>query len=243
MKRLSFFLLAALLFILPSNSLANIILASGAGYRSVVDPLAERFEKLTGISVERIYGNMARVTTQAKTAGTVDLVLGEASFLAKAELPFISTTQLGFGRLVAIYPKGQSISGTDDFLDPKIERIAIPEPEKAVYGKAAIQYLKNTGLYDQIKPKLFIVATVPQAASYVLSGEVDAALINMTHATKIKENIGGSYELDSALYSPIDIILGRMQNSSTNEDCTKFLAFVQSDEAKQLLADHGLKNK
>ncbi len=243
MKRFLLLLLTVTAVIIPQNGFSKVVLASGAGYRSAVDPLADYFEKTTGIPVERIYGNMARVTAQAKTVGTVDLVLGDASFLTKAELPFISTTPLGQGRLVAIYPKGKPVNSTDDFLSDNITRIAIPEPAKAIYGKAAVEFLKNAGLYNQLEPKLLVVATVPQAASYVLSGEVDVALINMTHATKIQGKIGGYYELDTALYAPINIIIGRMDNSSASEDCTKFIAFVQSDEAKAILADHGLLNK
>lgn len=228
------------LLIHPINSLGGVTLASGAGYRSVVDPLAVKFEQLTGIKVERIYGNMARVTAQAKTVGTVDLVLGDKSFLLHAALPVISTTSLGRGRLAAVYPKGQGIKSAQDFLNADMTRIALPEPSKAIYGRAAMQYLHNTGLYEQLEPKLVVVSTVPQAASYVLSGEVDAALINITHAIRIAEKIGGYYELEASQYSPIEIIIARMDNSSANEDCSKFLRFIPTVEAKSILSGHGL---
>lgn len=238
MKHFNAILLVIMTCFFPQSGIGSVTLASGAGYRSVVDPLADTFERKTGIKVERIYGNMARVTAQAHSTGTVDFILGDQSFLAKAELSFISTTELGQGRLAAIYSKGVKFTG--DLLQANITRVAIPEPAKAIYGKAAVQYLKNAHLYDQIKTKLLIVATVPQAASYVLSGEVDVALVNMTHATKIRDNIGGFYELDASLYSPVTIILGQMDNGKANDDSTVFLHFVKSDEAKAILFHHGL---
>jgi molybdate transport system substrate-binding protein len=239
MYRILLFLIIAPFF-LPSSSFGAIVLASGAGYRAIVDELADVYEKNTGNKIERIYGNMARVITQAKVGGTVDLILGDADFLEKAKLSMAETVEVGRGRLVAAYGANVTFNGSRDLLSPEITRIAIPDIKKAIYGKAAMQYLKNQGVYDAVQQKLMIVATVPQAASYVISGEVDVALINVTHAQKIEKRIGGFTVLEEAAYSPIRIIVGMLDTGDKKPDCRNFLSFLGTQEAKAIVQRHGI---
>ena len=232
--------LSLLVLFVPYAGHGKILLASGAGYRAIVDDLADRFEEESTIQVERIYGNMARVTAQARVAGTVDLVVGDAAFLKNAKLPFSMTRDVGKGRLVAIFAKDNPITSAADMENPWITRIAMPDSTKAIYGKAAMEYLENMGLYRKLAPKILTVATVPQAASYVISGDVDVALINMIHANQIKDKIGGYIQLDEQAYSPISIVIGVMEGSSATEECREFLRFLQTGKARKIISAHGM---
>ena len=64
---------------LPFPALAGdtLLIASGAGYKPIVDALADAYAKKSGATVERIYGNMGQIIGQAKTSGKVDLLIGE----------------------------------------------------------------------------------------------------------------------------------------------------------------------
>lgn len=236
-KMLLFF---GLLLYTPAIAQATTVLASGGGYRAFVDDLADAYTAETGKGVERIYGNMARIVAQAKSSGTVNLLLGDAYFLNKSKLPFISKMVVGKGTLVAAYPKGSAFKDSADLLAPTVTRIAIPDTSRAIYGKAALQYLKSSGVYDAVEPKLLIVATVPQAASYIIAGEVDYALINLTHARKIEQKIGGYTVIDETAYSPISIIIGQLDTGSGTAEATAFLQFLQSDKAKKIRTQHGM---
>jgi molybdate transport system substrate-binding protein len=229
-----------LLIFSPVSSYAKIVLASGAGYRPIVDDLADAYTAHTGITIERIYGNMARVIAQAQSSGAVDMVLGDSSFLEKSKLMFSTKEVVGRGRLVIVFPKGSSFNDATDLLSENVTRIAIPDTSRAIYGKAATQYLQNIGIFEKVQPKLLIVATVPQAASYVVAGEVDYALINLTHARKIEKNIGGYSMIDEAAYSPINIIIGQMENASKSEECNDFIRFLKTDTAHKIAASHGI---
>ena len=240
MRILKTLLLFALLIYTPAMAQATTVLASGGGYRSFVDELADAYTAETGNHIERIYGNMSRIVAQAKSSGTVDLLLGDASFLNKAQLPFVSTEVVGKGTLVVAYPKGSAFKDSDDLLATKVTRIAMPDPVRAIYGKAALQYLKSSGIYETVEPKLLVVATVPQAASYIIAGEVDYALINLTHARKIEKNIGGYTVVDEKSYSPISIIIGQLETPSGTDESNQFLQFLQSDKAKKIRIHHGM---
>lgn len=241
MVRLYYICLMFIFVILcPVSSQAKVVLASGAGYRAIVDNLADAYTTETGNEVERIYGNMARVIAQARTSGAVDMVLGDAAFLEKAQLPFSATQVIGRGKLVMAFPKGSSFADATDLLSENVNRIAIPDTSRAIYGKAAIEYLQTKGVYDTVKPKLLVVATVPQAASYVVAGEVDFALINLAHARQIEKNIGGYSLLDETAYSPISIIIGQMENAANAKECSDFMHFLQTEKAREIVAGYGM---
>ncbi|TIH12520.1 molybdate ABC transporter substrate-binding protein [Marinifilum sp. JC120] len=241
MKKFSTLLLFILLSV-PVAAQAKIVIASGAGYRALVDNLTEEYTAKTGNEVERVYGNMARVTAQAKNSGTVDLVLGDKSFLDRAKLDCCATQKVGRGRLVIAYPKGKDFTGAENLVSESTTRIALPDTKRAIYGKAAMQYLRNKGLVAKLEPKLLMVATVPQSASYVVAGEVDYAFINLTHARKIKDSIGGFVAVDESAYSPISIIIEQMSNSAHAAECTAFMDFLKSDAARKIVAAHGMQD-
>ncbi|MBI9112911.1 molybdate ABC transporter substrate-binding protein [Maridesulfovibrio ferrireducens] len=234
------FLILLLVLCVPAAAQAKIVIASGAGYRSLVDDLTASYTKDTGNQVERIYGNMSRVTAQASVSGAVDMVIGDLGFLEKAQLDFKTTDKIGNGKLVVIFPKGSAFNGEADLLASKVTRIALPDTKRAIYGKAALQYMRSKGIYDKIESKLLIVATVPQAASYVIAGEVDYALINLTHARKISKSIGGFSLIDENTYSPISIVIGQLKSSTNKKECDTFLKFLKTDKAQKITASHGM---
>lgn len=241
MKKISTILVLVLLA-LPAAAKAKIVIASGAGYSSLVNELVATYESQTNNEIELVYGNMSRVTTQAKNSNSVDMILGDKSFLDKAKLNCCATQRIGRGRLVLAYPRGKNFSGSEDLLCADISRIALPDTKRAIYGKAALQYLHNKGLYEKLKPKLLVVATVPQSASYVVAGEVDYALINLTHARKIKQSIGGFIVVDETAYSPISIIIEQLACSLHTVECAQFMRFLESAAARKIVVAHGMQD-
>lgn len=238
MKR---FLLTLVLLFCALPALAEgdaLLIASGAGYKTVIEPLATAYTAETGVPVERIYGNMAQILGQAKTSGMVDLLIGEASFLKTKDLPLGDSTELGKGKLVLAWPKDKP--AVTDLTADSVHRIALPDTTKAIYGRAATQYLEKSGLQDKIQSKLLVVGTVPQVFTYLASGEVDAGFLNLTQAVSVKEQIGGYTEIDPSLYAPISIDCFALTTSTHAQAIEGFRAFLGTDKAKAIIAAHGL---
>lgn len=213
------------------------VLAAGAGYKKMVNDLCMNYQKLKGTQPELIYGNMARVTSQAKVSGKVDIVIGAKWFLDRSGIKFKQSFALGRGKLVAAYIPGKSFKGSSSLESDSIKRIALPDPKRAIYGRAAMAYLKNKGLDKKLKDKLVIVSTVPQVASYVISKEVDLGFINLTHALNIKNKIGGFELVELGDYPAIEIEAGIINDSPSVKD---FMLYLQSDKAKEIIKKHGL---
>lgn len=218
----------------------NVVLASGAGYKKMVAALIKVYAQKTGESVDIIFGNMGRVTTLAKQGGKVGLVLGDETFLEKANLPLKSTVELGRGKLVLAFSKLLPDCSAKDIYNPKMKRIALPDGKKAVYGKAARQYLKNCGRLPEIKHKLLEVSTVPQVFSYIATNEVDMGFMNLTHALNVSEKLGGYVLVDETKYSPIRIVVGVLSTCTEPEQQKALLEFLATPAAKEIVRKHGL---
>ncbi|WP_319543285.1 molybdate ABC transporter substrate-binding protein [uncultured Pseudodesulfovibrio sp.] len=235
----TFILTAFLVICMATAALAeNAVLASGAGYKKMVNALNTEYMKQTGRTVDLLFGNMARVTTLAKQSGNVDIVIGDATFLKKAQLPLEGSQELGQGKLVLAFAKSGSFSTVKD-LD-KAGRIALPDTQKAIYGKAARQFLQSTKRLPDIKPRLVEVATIPQVFSYLTTNEVDMGFMNLTHTLNVADKLGGYIIIDQKDYSPIVILAALLKDSRRMEQARDFLRFLKTPEARTIMQDNGL---
>lgn len=218
----------------------SLTLASGAGYRRLVEQLCTAYTAQSGVHVQKIFGNMGQVTAQAKESGTVDFIIGDKRFLDATTLAFAGEYVIGKGELIAAVAHGSALKSLDDLTGQTVTRIAIADSKKAIYGHAATEFLKRKGLWEQIQPKLLIVGTVPQVSTYVVSGEVDIGFINLTEATAIKGKVARLLPVDEKLYSPILVVAKRLQQSKRPKATEAFIAFLQTEEAQHLMAQPGL---
>ena len=221
-------------------SAESLTIASGAGYKKLVTALAKAFESQTGTKTELVFGNMGQVTTQAKTSGAVDVLVGEKGFLENKGLSFSSVSEIGRGILVVAWPKGKILAAPADVAKPEVTRLAMPDPQKAIYGKAASEYLERSGLAKAVAEKLLVVATVPQVTTYLLSGEVDAGFVNRTDVIDLGASIGGYLEVDQSLYAPISIVAEQVAGTKNAAAAKAFTAFIASDAAKAVAVKHGM---
>jgi len=239
---LSLFLLFLCLAIPAQGADTAPVLAAGGGYKKMVAALAEAYKAETGNGLQLIFGNMGAVTAQAKTSGNVDLVLGADFFLNRGDLTFSRKVDLGRGRLVLAWTKKFSPAGSpaDSLRSEGAKRIALPDVKKAIYGRAASQYLQHMGLSDELAPKLVAVAGVPQVYSYLNLDEVDLGFMNLTYTLSVKDSLGGYVELPLESYAPIHILVGVLGDAPHAAATEPFFAFLATDMAQKLIRDYGL---
>jgi molybdate transport system substrate-binding protein len=214
-------------------------IAVGAGYKKPLQEVLKAYEEAHP-KVDAMYGNMAQIFAHAKQE-EVALVIGDKKFLeAQKEVSFVTYHDIGLGRAVIVYAKGMHLDNALDIDKQSIQKIAIPEPKKAIYGKAAMEFLNNTQLYDKVKEKLIVVATVPQVATYVMAHEVDLGILNLTAALDAGDKIGGFVEIPAHLYTKIEITAGSLHACEKEKTCEDFLAFLSSAKAKAIFTKYGL---
>lgn len=237
---LPIFLLLTLALALPTPPASALTLAAGAGYKRMVDDVAAAYAKATGNTVELIYGNMGQIMAQAKAGGLIDLVAGDRRHLEESGLPFADYADIGQGRLVIAFAKAATLKTPEDVATQGIKKLAMPDPQKAIYGRACAEFLSNRNLMDAVKDKLLVVGTVPQVTAYLVSGEIDAGCVNVTDAMGAAKDLGGYLPVDASLYSPILITVGRLTDAPDQAGLTAFLNFLKTPEAAAIVKRHGL---
>lgn len=213
-------------------------IAAGAGYKKPLMDLIKEYEK-SGKKIEPFFGNMKQVTTQAKHTD-IALIIGDKNFLSKRSgLDFKAYTVLGKGKVVIAYPKGVTLSSIEDIKKQNIKKISMPQPKKAIYGIAGEEFLKSSKMYDDIKEKLYVVATVPQSMTYIVTNEVDAGIVNLTAALANMKKIGGYIEVPQGYYNPIEIVAGKLKACNSKE-CEEFINFLGTKTSKDIFKKYGL---
>ena len=237
---------------LPASAGEAFTIAAGAGYRKLVSALGEAYAKTGKPLPQQVYGNMGQVIAQAKQSGVVDLVIGDKKFLDKAELDVAAEYAIGKGRPVLAVAKGcpsaawkgrkvLDAAGAKALLaDPAVARIALPDPKKAIYGRAATEFMERSGLAQGLAGKLLPVGTVPQVSAYVVSGEVDLGFINLTDGLAIKDKAAAVIPLDESLFDPIRIVADSLKTSPNPAAAAEFGAFLATPAAREIVAAQGL---
>jgi molybdate transport system substrate-binding protein len=224
------------------NTIAQTLtIASGAGYKKPVIEIMNAFEKESVIKVDGIFGNLQMIASQAKQSGEVACIIGDKKFLKKLEstVSFVDYTPLGQGIVVIAYRKGITLDSISDLLSPKVSNVFMPDDKKAIYGIAGKELLDFYNYYDSISSKLTQVATVPQVLSYLLTGEADVGIINLTEAIN-SNGLGGYIIVPQHAYKPIEIVAGTVKGFETNTETMQFLQFLKSAESIQIIKKHGL---
>ena len=208
------------------------------------------FEKESGKEIDIIVGSSGKLTTQIREGAPFDVFVSadtkypEEIFKngGSAEKPKI----YALGTLV-LWSKNIPASelSIDLLTDDKIKKIALPNPETAPYGEAAVQVLKSKGLFEKIEKKLVFGESIAQTAQYITSGNVEAGFnaLSIVLSPEMKDQ-GNYIILDSTNYKPIEqaaILLNHSEDSPKRETSERFYQFLYSQKAKAIFQKYGYK--
>ena len=229
-----FLLLCAVATVVFANE--NLLIGAGGGYKKPVSAVVENLKK-DGVNIDAAYANIGQIAIQAKE-GSMALIVGDEAFLKnKSGLKISGFERLGKGELVLVTPKGKSINDVSELKN--FSKIAIANPQKAIYGIRAVEFIKNAKL--EIEDKILAVAGVPQVLTYVLNGEVDAGFINSTEVVANEGKFGSVIYLNQNLYSPVFISAAKLKACDKNSLCEKFIDELKTQRSKEIFAKFGLK--
>ena len=225
--------------------------AAAADLEPVLPPILEQFRQTTGIPVEATYQASAMLTTQIQNGAPFDVFLSADmgypkrlidAGLADAIEPRQPYAQRNAG---AVDAQGFSLAAAVAGLCcaiRQLKRLAIANPDRAPYGRAAVAALTSLKLYDALKPRIVTAENIAQTAQFVDSGNADAGLISLTSALTPRLASSGSYfVIPRNLYPPIEqgaVILERTARSAAAAQ--SLLDYLLSAPVQAQLAKSGL---
>ncbi len=246
-----FFAISSFLLAAPLCAQDFLRVAAAADLEPVLPPILDQFQQSTGIHAEAIYQASAMLTAEMENGAPFDLFLS-ADLSYPRRLMDEGLADTAGATTPIIYAKGTLVlwrrkdshlppPSLDLLRSPALRRLAIANPDRAPYGRAAIATLKSLGLYDSLKPRIVTAENIAQAAQYADSANTDAGLISLTSALTPRLGTDGAYFIvPRTLYPPIEqgaIILKSAKNRAAAH---KLLDFLLSPSIQAQLAKSGL---
>ena len=139
----------------------EINVAAASNLTDAFAELGAEFTRRSGVRVVYSFGATAELTKQIENGAPFDVFAAadaeHVDRLDRAGLLAPGTRALyARGRLVLWTPPGAraDVERLEDLARPEVERVAVPKPDVAPYGRAAVEALRAAGLWEQIEPKV-----------------------------------------------------------------------------------------
>ncbi|WP_353717499.1 molybdate ABC transporter substrate-binding protein [Dyadobacter sp. 676] len=233
-----------------SKPTEKIIVATAANVQYVMKEIQREFEKESGKKVEIVVASSGKLTTQIREGAPFDVFVS-----ADTKYPEEIFKNGGSDHKPEVYATGALVLWSKDIpetdLKPEIlttanvKKIAIPNPQTAPYGEAAIQVLNASKLYDQTEKKLVYGESIAQTAQYITTGSAEVGFNALSIVLSPEMKGKGHYIIvDSSLYKPIQqaaILLKHSKDSPKKASSERFYQFLYSPKAKAIFRKYGYK--
>jgi len=211
----------------------------GPAFKQIVP----RYERKTGTSVTLVLGSTGTLTQQIRNGAPADVFFAANETyiqqLSTEGLTLEPTRRLYARGLIATVTLKAAIVRVGNLTDldkPDVKRIAIANPTHAPYGLAAKQALEATGLWKKVEAKLVYGENVQQAAQFVRSGSVDAAIV----ARSVADTPDLSWKLvDQRLYAPLNQVAVVLARTTQPGASTAFIEFVNVSQGRVVMRQFG----
>ena len=242
-KRLKKLFYIVLFCISLSADTVKVAVAANMSY--AMPSIIKSFNKIyPDVKVETVLGSSGKLFAQIKNGAPFDIFLSAnmryPNTLYKENLTVTKPKVYAYGALSLLSGQKRDFTKGLDILKEKyIQKIAIANPKTAPYGKAAVEVLKKTGLYDSLKDKFIYTQSVAQATTYSIIaadiGFVAKSSLFSPHMKKYKKGINW-IDVPTTLYTPIKQGIVLIKNSKSSK---KFYDFMFSQKAKKIVVDFG----
>ncbi|CAN7424609.1 molybdate ABC transporter substrate-binding protein [Phenylobacterium sp. LjRoot219] len=215
--------------------------AVAANFTAPAKEIAAAFTAATGHKASLSFGSSGQFYTQIAHGAPFEVFLSaDAERPTKAEQAGLAVPGTRFtyavGTLV-LYSKTPGLAGPAALKGGKFEKLAIADPAAAPYGEAAIETLKQMGLYEQLKPKLVTGASITQAYQFVATG---AAELGFVALSQVVDQPGGSrWVAPEKYHTPIAQQAVLLNPGRDSAAAKAFLAFLKGPKAAAIIKRYG----
>ncbi|MDQ6958550.1 MAG: molybdate ABC transporter substrate-binding protein [Mariprofundaceae bacterium] len=219
----------------------TLTIAVAANFYRPMQEIVSAYEKRSGSRVRLVSGSTGKLYAQIIEGAPFDIFFAaDRRRPAKLERKGLILPDSRFtyatGKLV-VYTTRPDIAlagrGLSILLDPGVRHVAIANPKTAPYGRAAMQALKSSGIYQKIKSKLVYGENIGQTFLFVRSRNADLGLV----AASSTYHADGKAVPVLAAYDPI------VQQAVTLRDAlpasARFIAFFAISAVHDVIRKYG----
>ena len=221
------FRVLALLLALSCTRTPEVRVYAAASLTDALREIGAAYEQQTG---ERVVFNFAGsnvLARQIREGAPADLFLSADEASMDAVAPHERASVLS-NTLVVV---GEGIRSPRDLIG---KRVALAEPSSVPAGIYARQYLTKIGLWEAVAPNVVPTANVRAALAAVASGNVDAAIVYRTDATR-----GFAFEIPRHEGPRISYPFAVLTEADNPAGARRFLAYLTSKPSLAVFERHG----
>lgn len=126
--------------------------------------------------------------------------------------------------------------------DPRVQKIAVAQPQTAPYGRAAEAVLRGLGLWERARSKLVVGESIAQTAQFVETGSADLGFVALSLVRSGRlAGTGRWREVPPELYArvPLGHAAVLTRRGANKRVARQYLAFLGSERAKSVLREFG----
>lgn len=219
----------------------KLLVAAASDLDPALREIAREFEKNGAMPVQITFGASGTLFAQIRNGAPFHVYLAaDHAYPAglveggQARAPIVCYAK---GRLALFVQKITGVdaaqAGMKAVTHPRVRRVAIANPEHAPYGSAAVRALEHY----KLRPRELVRAeSAAQAAQYAHTGQVEAALLPMSHTGTLRE-LGTIWQVPAEAHEPI-LQCGAVLRGRASEG-EPFLRFLTSSRSREILERYG----
>ena len=240
---------SAILAISVSASAADhALIAVASNFALAAEELEKKFEASHSHEIDIATGSTGRLYAQIKNGAPFDVFLAADEMhpaLLDEQGAIVNGSRFTYaiGRLLlwSRIPLASKERGLNVLLDPDVRMLALPNPELAPFGAAAMEILARDGIAQQINKKLVFAENVGQSFAFVATGNVNLGFVSGSYlaaATRVSPD-GWTWLVPENLHRPIrqDAVL--LLRAAENPAAIAFHSFLKEEEAQLIITQFG----
>ena len=233
-------------FVSLLTSAAEVNVAVAANFTGPMERIGPEFEKATGHKLSVSYGTVGKFYSQIKNGAPFEvLVSADDETPTRLEKDGLAIPESRFtyaiGKLVLWSAKPGFVDDKGDVLKRgEFQHIAVANPKLAVYGAAAVEAMKKTGVYDRLEPRFVLGENITQAYQFTTTGNAELGFVALSQIYKDGQYVTGSYWMvPTNLYPQIrqDAIL--LAKGRGNPAADALLTYLKSEPARKVIKSYG----
>jgi len=226
---------------------AALAVAAASDLQAVMPELAGRFERDTGISATVSFGSSGNFFAQLQNGAPYDVFFSAdvdypKRLIADGHAEADTLYEYAAGHLVLWTRADSGIDirpGLEVLTDPRVQRIAIANPNFAPYGRAAAAALRHEQLYDRVMTKLVLGENIAQTAQFAQTGNAQVALISLSLALGPALKSGTHVEIPTTFYPPVRQAAVVLTAAKDKTSARLLLTYLRRPAVGQLLRSFG----
>ena len=237
-------ILSSLLALQPASA-ESITVAVASNFRVTAEIIAADFTAITSHEVRISSGSTGKLHAQLLHGAPYDVFLaGDADSPRLIEESGLAVGGSRFtyaiGTLVLWSGQVGTATCSTALDDLGKSKLAIANPDSAPYGRAAKEFLQNSGRWEKVSAQLVYGENVAQAMHFAVTENAAYAIVAKSQAIDPRlSDTGCSWEIPTDLYAPIEQQAVLLQRAKNNSVAVDYLQYLQAAKARATIRQSG----